>query len=238
MPSQPMKDVNAAEELLLKYSDALLLTAYEELLESEQIKVEIKEDDNDVIRKQKMDEILEKLVDKFLIPDVPEIEPDKVISCVSCGNNFTSITNLKNHRKTKHKNEKFISEEQDHLYNYSRNALVLTYIVKNFIDARKHGDGERLIRIYKYFLLYFKIDKRTKYSFQTLHLLSQIEFLLPPGMSHELRWNRFVNNKGNLDTNIELDRELEHRNKYAKQQIKSFQGKVTDTSIHRVSSQL
>ena len=46
---------------------------------------------------------------------------------------------------------------------------------------------------------------------------------------------RFVNNKGHPDSNKELDRELEHRNKYVKEQIKSFRGKVTDDVINRWS---
>lgn len=64
-------------------------------------------------------------------------------------------------------------------------------------------------------MLYFKIDNRTKYAGQSLHLLAQINDLLHPAYAHELTWNRSVNNLGKVDNNVELDRELEHRNKYA-----------------------
>ena len=77
--------------------------------------------------------------------------------------------------------------------------------MKDFIDARKHGKGKRILKLYKFLLLYFKVDSRTKYSYQTLHLLAQVSFLLPPALSHELTWNRFLNTKGGIDTNVELE---------------------------------
>ena len=104
---------------------------------------------------------------------------------------------------------------------------------KMVIDARKRGDGEQIIRIYKYCLLYFKLDGRHKYSFQVLYLLTQVNYLLSPAQAHELTWNHFVNNKGYTDSNVELDRELEHRNKYVKKELKAFQGKITTETINR-----
>ena len=108
-------------------------------------------------------------------------------------------------------------------------------LAKNFRDARKHGDGERIVMLYKFMLLYFRIDGRTKYTFQTLHFLSQVSFLLPPALAHELTWNRFVNTKGKIDSNIEIDRHLEHRNKYAKADLAHYQGKITKKSVDRCS---
>ena len=136
------------------------------------------------------------------------------------------------HQNTGHSNQ---DDSRDGVRNYCSNALALCYLAKNFLDARKRGDGERVCRLYKHLLLYFKLDGRTKYSYQTLQLLAQLNFLLPPGLAHELKWNRFVNTKGHPDSNIELDRELEHRNKYVKEEIKSFRGKITDKAITRCS---
>ena len=111
----------------------------------------------------------------------------------------------------------------------------MVYLIKYFIDAGRHTDGDRIIRLHKYLLLYFKADNRTKYSYQTLHLLAQVKFLLQPPLQHELIWNRSVNNKGFPDTNIKLDRELEHRNKYVKADLPQYLGKVTEKSIDRCS---
>lgn len=96
-------------------------------------------------------------------------------------------------------------------------------------------EKERICRLYKNLLVYYKLDGRDKYGYQTLQLLAQLNFLLPPGMAHELKWNRFTNTKVRPDSNVELDRELEHRNKYVKEEIKSFRGKVTADAIDRAS---
>ena len=147
------------------------------------------------------------------------------------------MANLKKHMlskgHTKTTSDKI--SDNDGVVNYCKNALGLCYLAKDFVDARKRGDGERICRLYKYLLLYYKLDGRTKYSYQTIHMLAQINFLLPPGLAHELKWNRFVNNNGYPDSNIELDRELEHRNEYFKEDLKSYRGKITEKSIDRCS---
>lgn len=50
-------------------------------------------------------------------------------------------------------------------------------------------------------------------------------------MAFELKWDRFVSTQGKIDTNIELDRHLEHLNKYVKTDLKQFQEKITDKSV-------
>ena len=47
--------------------------------------------------------------------------------------------------------------------------------------------------------------------------------------------NRFTNNKGCLDSNVEMEREVEHWNKRFKTDCKEFHGKVTDKNIERAS---
>ena len=60
----------------------------------------------------------------------------------------------------------------DFKLHYTKNALSLCFLAKNLIDARKRADGERLLRLYKYCLIYFNLDGMTKYSGQVLHLLA------------------------------------------------------------------
>ena len=179
------------------------------------------------------------MVKQFVLPETPDISnSESAFPCTICKLKYKQISSLRKHIKNKHNCdliEHTKSKNDDYIFNYSKNASVLGYLAKNFVDARKSSDGERLIRLYKYWLLYFKLDHRTKYAFKLLHLLAQVKNLLPPLLAHEVMWNRSVNNLGRVDTNVELDKELEHRNKYAKSEIKSFQGKITDESIARVS---
>ena len=50
-----------------------------------------------------------------------------------------------------------------------------------------------------------------------------------------MKWNRFINTKDKIDGNVELDRHLEHLNKYVKADLAQFQGKTTEKSIARCS---
>ena len=53
-------------------------------------------------------------------------------------------------------------------------------------------------------------------------------------MAHILLWNRFVNNKGLVTTNVEADTENEHCNKVIKQEAWGFKGKISDKAIKSV----
>ena len=231
-----MKDINACEELLMKFSDAMILAAYQQYYRDNENNYRTMNESKDATLFKNM---IDLIVTKYVLPEVPEIDTvNHDFPCPYCQKKYKRRVGLFKHIQRKHTLERkkpSLTTGDDAILNYSRNSLTLTYLVKNFTDARKHGDGERIIRLYKYLLLYFKIDNRTKYAFQSLHLLAQVNDLLPPALAHELKWNRTVNHLGNVDSNIELDRELEHRNKYAKAELCHMQGKVTDRSIKRVS---
>ena len=106
--------------------------------------------------------------------------------CSFCDKSYKKIKSLRKHIQSVHKNSKNTNQE-DCLQNYTKNAPALCHIARNFQDARKHGDGDRIIRLYKFLLIYFKIDGRTKYVYQSLHLLAQISCLLPPSLAFELK---------------------------------------------------
>lgn len=199
---EPMKCVNASEEMLLKYVEAILLAAYDLFLSN----------NNNIIAseqtKENYNKICDGMVTTFLMPAY-QMEEE-----IEFGP----------HQQT------------NSVPNYTKNVLALGYMVKSFMDARKCADGERIIRLHKYFILYFTLTHKTKYALYTLHLLAQVNDLLPPALAHEITWNRAVNNKGYARSNVELDRELEHRNKWAKEEIKLFRGTITEKSILRIGS--
>ena len=228
-----MRDTNASEELLLKYGESLLLAAYKHLTRTSNM--EILDSGNDIKNAAIIDNLLSLLLNYYIFPEIPA-SPKKhsKYHCPYCEKEYKAIETLHKHIKEKHscfKEVKSKDASEDYLQNYSRNALALVYLTKNFIDARRHADGDRIICLHKYLLLHFKADNRKKYSYQTLHLLAQVKVLLPPALQHELIWKRSVNNKGFPDTNIELDRELEHRNKYVKEDLRQYL--VTEKSIDR-----
>jgi hypothetical protein len=63
----------------------------------------------------------------------------------------------------------------DDMYNYQRALLDYGMVIMNFLDAISEGDGERVIRSWKFLLLYFHHDKGSqKYSLEALYLMFQV----------------------------------------------------------------
>ena len=67
----------------------------------------------------------------------------------------------------------------------------------NFTDAISEADGLRILRCWKSFLMFMKMDaaQSRKYALEGLHLLSQFYTILSPRDAHRLIWNRSVKAK-------------------------------------------
>ena len=76
------------------------------------------------------------------------------------------------------------------------------------------ADGERILRQWKYMLLYFRADGQgsTKYALESFYILLQYYALLSPRDASRLIWNRSVKSKHGKGGNIPLDMALEHYN--------------------------
>ena len=125
--------------------------------------------------------------------------------------------------------------KEDGVFNYSCNALALGLLAMCFTDARRHGDGERIMLLYPFMMLIFKLAGNTKYAHYSLYTIAQVKFLLPPHIAEQVIWERFVNTKGRMDSNVEVDRYLEHRNKVVKLNCRDLLGKITEKSLDRAS---
>ena len=68
VPASPMKDINASEDLFLKYSDALVLTAFDKYKKARNIEITDRNDS----RKNRalMGKILMEMVEEYIIPEV------------------------------------------------------------------------------------------------------------------------------------------------------------------------
>ena len=60
-----------------------------------------------------------------------------------------------------------------------------------FYDTIQEGNGERIIRCWKFLLLHFKADGKgsTKYALEGLYLILQVHALLSPRQAYRLIWN-------------------------------------------------
>ena len=67
-------------------------------------------------------------------------------------------------------------------------------------------------------------------------MLCQVYYLLPDYMPHNLVYSSFVNRAGKIESNFEIDREVEHWNKKFKMDCKEIHGKITSKCIERGSN--
>ena len=127
-------------------------------------------------------------------------------------------------------------EPKDDIYDYHCGFMNMALLLRNFMDAIKEGDGERIIRCIKMFLLHFKQDGSgsTKYALEALFHLFQLFALLSPRLAERLKWNRTVNNKGCLGCNVAMDLALEHDNHLIKDMIRGLGANISEASVRRI----
>ena len=125
------------------------------------------------------------------------------------------------------------TREEDGIFNYARSVLAHGLLAFDLHDASRHGDGRRIYRCWKFLLLHFKADHRTKYALEAFHLIAQVEALLSPRVAHELLWNRVCNPHGGVGRNIPLDLEEEYMNRIFKDDINTYRAHITDASVSR-----
>ena len=195
-------------------------------------------------------DVLRCFIEEHVVTSLPELNQQAPISndlkCRFCNRRYLRPSALRNHEERKHgfaavqsnpTSQTNAGSDVDRVYNYTCQALLLLLLRMNHEDAIKLADGERVLRLYKFFCLFYKVSICLKYAIAMLHLQAQVKCLLSPRLAHSLTWNRFVNHQGQIDTNFPMDKEIEHDNLAFKTDIHvhSFKGEITDRSIARVS---
>lgn len=134
---------------------------------------------------------------------------------------------------------KFTEDNKDDMLSYQKALLEYGMLVLNFWDAIAEGDGERILRCWKFFLMYLKHQggSATKYSLEALYLIFQVYALLSPQAAHRLIWNTGVKIRIS-GVNIPLDLCLEFFNKTIKEAIKKLGPSATQKSLDRISHSL
>ena len=126
----------------------------------------------------------------------------------------------------------------DRVHTYACEVLTLGLLLIEFNDAVREGDGTRIIRCWRYFLLLFKATNRSNYAIEAFTLLSQFDFLLPHRLARQLAWSRTVNTHGRPGKNVSCDLHMEHLNREAKNQLLGLGSNITDASVTRVGNAL
>ena len=122
----------------------------------------------------------------------------------------------------------------DDMFSYQCNLLDHGLLYLNFNDAVAEGDGDRIIRCWKFLLLHFYHDSgSTKYALEALYLQLQQQALLSQRQAYRQRWNRSVNNRGGSGKNVPIDLEIEHDNNSIKEGIRKLGPNLTRAAVTR-----
>ena len=130
-------------------------------------------------------------------------------------------------------------DKRDDMFAYQKALLDYGMLILNFWDAISEGDGGRILRCWKFFLMYLKHQgaSATKYSLEALYLMFQVYALLSPRAAHRLVWDRVVKTKYGR-CNISLDLLLEFYNKSIKEAVKKLGPSASQKSLDRICNSL
>ena len=135
-------------------------------------------------------------------------------------------------------NKPFPGSNGDEVYIYSRDLLSLGCLYLEYVDSIKEGDGDRVLRCWRYLLPIFVASGRKNYAIESLELLYQHDYLLSEREKVELLWSRFINTHGKMGKNIPNDLHCEHLNRICKDAIQALKSNKGERAILRVSKAL
>jgi L1 cell adhesion molecule like protein len=121
---------------------------------------------------------------------------------------------------------------------YPKDVLSTGLFYWEYSDSIREGDGDRLLRCWRYMLPIFMNTGRKNYSIEAFHLLYQHDYLLPPRQAAQLLYTRFVNVHGLPGRNIAADLHMQHLNYIGKGCIKSLGANKTEAAIQRSAKAL
>ena len=126
--------------------------------------------------------------------------------------------------------------DEDWIMNYSLSLLKFYFIMVDFKDAVKEGNGKHISILHKQLLHDFKsVPGFNAYAIETLVSIIQTYVLLSEAESNQVTWAGTVNWLGGNGKNIEVDLLQENRNKDIKGMIKSMGANKTTQAITRAS---
>ncbi|KAL5467435.1 hypothetical protein EMCRGX_G031658 [Ephydatia muelleri] len=129
-------------------------------------------------------------------------------------------------------------ELNDHIQQYAMETISMGLLFSEFKDAIKEGDGERVLRCWKYFMLLFRGSRHSNYCIEALRLLALYYYILPPRYAAQMLWGRFINTHGQEGCNVSADIHMEHLNRLCKESISHLGANKTPHAIERVAPDL
>ncbi len=127
------------------------------------------------------------------------------------------------------------SSSSDDIFNYCTARLNIGLLIRNADDAVKEGDGDRIMRCWKMFLLYYKAYGHHKYAIASFLLQSNVMAIFTEAQAQQIVWNRTVNRKGGRGRNISCDLRLEQINRLSKELLHNLGVNLNESAAKRES---
>ena len=174
-----------------------------------------------------------------------------------CGHVFSTALAVHRHETKEHKHidpkqcnsvsDNEDVQQRDHIQEYTRSVLTLGLLRLEHNDAISMADGQRIFEVDSFLMLVYRTTKLStkqgetkrarapKYAKALLEFMAQVQYLLPPSLAYELKWNKCVNPAGLPNSNYPNDLDVEHCNKYSKNEMNTYRGEITEKTALRVS---
>ena len=114
---------------------------------------------------------------------------------------------------------------------YATVVVTLGLLWHNFHDSVREGDGDRIIRNWKFNLLAYEAAQWKNYSIEALNLILQVNHISSPREAAQVKWCQTVNTTNLKGNNIPMDLHLEHLNRRVKTTLRNIGSNVTDKSV-------
>lgn len=126
----------------------------------------------------------------------------------------------------------------DGVFNYACSVLNDSMLLVELRDAIHEGDGPRILRCWKFMLIYYRYAKHYKYALEAFILLAQVNVLASSRVKNQLTWSRVVNTRGGAGNNIPVDLHNEHLNRKLKDIVCGVGANVNEELIVEASKSL
>lgn len=130
------------------------------------------------------------------------------------------------------------SDNVDGVQMYAMEVLTLGLFWLGFYDSIKEGDGERVLRYWKFLVIIFKSTSHRNYAKESVNMLYHYHYMLSERQKSELLWSRFVNTKGGRGKNIPSDLHMEHLNRRLKSVLRGMGSSISPDRIKRAGQSI
>lgn len=122
-------------------------------------------------------------------------------------------------------------------YGYALDLMSLGLLWHGFHDAVREGDGDRIMRYWRFLMPVFKQCGRRNYASEAFKLLTQLVICSPRQIA-ELKWGRTVNTVGRIGHNIPCDLHMEHLNRRLKFMMENLGSNIKPQCVQTVGCTL